>query len=205
MQVQPEYMLPKSLSEFYRAKQNQGAGFSVWSPSSPTSGIQSHAQGQPCKSHCSQKSSLPKASDPPEVNRDDADLDPEVKPNLQPNLIIIMESNINMKDQVPAWAETHTKRYQIPSVLRRITCFRNIREQGNLPSLAVTNIRSLGPKIQNFIQDLKLREITVALVTETWGKDDCKKYCHKILTMLELDGLGSVILNRKSRKVGGSL
>ena len=69
--------------------------------------------------------------------------------------------------------------------------------------MAVTNICSLGPKINNVIKGIKLREITVALVTETWGKYDCKKYCHKILTMLELDGLGSVSLNRKSRRGGG--
>ena len=82
-------------------------------------------------------------------------------------------------------------------------CFRNIQKQRHLPSLAVTNIRSLRPKIQNFIQDLKVREITVALVTETWGKDNRKKYCHKILNMFELDDIGMISLNRKAKERQG--
>ena len=97
---------------------------------------------------------------------DAAHLDPVVKPNLHPNLITNTESE-NINDEVPAWAELYTKRYQIPVVLKKITCFRNIQERGCLPSLAVTNICSLGPKINNVIQDIKLREITVTLLTKT--------------------------------------
>ena len=72
-----------------------------------------------------------------------------------------------------------------------------------LPSIAVTNIRSLGPKIQSFIQEMKMREISIACVTETWGKDDNLLYRKKILKMVELEGLGILSLNRKARRGGG--
>ena len=125
MQVQSKYLLSKSLSRYCRAKQNKGAGFSDWIPSSP-SWTQNHEQGQATNSHGSQQGS--KASDPPEDTRDAADLDPVVKPYLQPNLITITESE-NINDEVPTWAELYTKRYRIPAVLKKITCFRNIQER----------------------------------------------------------------------------
>ena len=86
MQVQSKYLLSKSLSRYCRAKQNKGAGFSGWIPSSP-SWTQNHEQGQATNSHGSQQG-------------DAADLDPVVKPYLQPNLITITESE-NINDEVP--------------------------------------------------------------------------------------------------------
>ena len=83
-----------------------------------------------------------------------------------------------MNYEVPAWAEPYMKRYWILAVLKKITCFRNIQERGCLPSLAVTNICSLGPKINNVIQDIKLREITIALITETWGRTIARNLDH---------------------------
>ena len=126
-----------------------------------------------------------------------------MKKNITSNLITLTKTVDHRDVQPPPWAEVYSPRYQIPQVLKRITCFKNIQEQGALPSIAVTNIRSLGPKIQNFIQDLKLREIDLALISETWGSDDKKGYRNKILAMLEMDGLGTISLNRKTRKGGG--
>ena len=39
-----------------------------------------------------------------------------------------------------------------------------------LPAFLVTNMRSLGPKFHNFITTFKNREVSLALLSETWGK-----------------------------------
>ena len=87
--------------------------------------------------------------------------------------------------------------------LRKITCFKEAEKSEFLPAILITNVRSLGPKIKHFIEELKLREITLAFLSETWGKDDNKKYRRKITSMLELQGLQTISLNRKTQRGGG--
>ena len=43
-----------------------------------------------------------------------------------------------------------------------------------------------------------MRNITVALLSETWGKSDNKKFQRKIEEMLEMEGYGSSCANRKN-------
>lgn len=95
------------------------------------------------------------------------------------------------------------KRSKSERVLRRITCFKNIEKIEFLPTVAATNIRSLGPKIQIFIQEFKMRELSKACLTETWGKDDKLTYRKKILKMVHREGLGILSLNRKTQRGGG--
>ena len=63
-------------------------------------------------------------------------------------------------------------RDQIPKTIKKLTCFKNVEISEFLPAISVTNVRSLRPKFQNFIQDFRMRELTIACITETWGKED---------------------------------
>ena len=58
-----------------------------------------------------------------------------------------------------------------------------------LPTVTVTNTRSLFPKIENFKNDLLEREVDVSLISEVWEKAEDLKHRHEITKMLELEGL----------------
>ena len=105
--------------------------------------------------------------------------------------------------QQPPWFEPYIRREPEPAQLVKITSFKDIEKCQFLPVILVTNVRSLGPKISNFILDFKMREVSVALVSETWGKADKKSYRLGILAMFEKEGLGTISLNRKTRRGGG--
>ena len=107
------------------------------------------------------------------------------------------ESNLNKH------MKTDHKKMQSDRTLRKITCFKNIEKCEFLPAIAVTNVRSLGPKVNTFIQDFKLRELSIACLTETWGKDDKLIYRKKILKMVHMEGLGILSRNRKTQRGGG--
>ena len=47
-----------------------------------------------------------------------------------------------------------------------------------------------------------MRNITVALVTETWGREDKKAYRDKLLCVFQEHGFKANSLNRKIRKSG---
>ena len=64
-------------------------------------------------------------------------------------------------------------------------------------------MRSLGPKIRNFIQDFRMRDISIAFLAETWGKEDRLEYRKKMLSLVQMEGLGIISLNRKVRRGGG--
>ena len=87
-------------------------------------------------------------------------------------------------------------------LLKKISCLKNVEKSEFLPSIFTTNVQSLGPKIVNFIEEIKMREITLALLSETWRKDDNLHYQRKITYMLELQGLNTVSLNKKTRRGG---
>ena len=103
----------------------------------------------------------------------------------------------------PSWWEPHVSREPGIRTLRKVTCFKNVEAGEFLPAIAVTNIRSLGPKIRSFMQDFRMRDLSVSLLTETWGKDDRASYRRKIIAMFEKEGLGIISLNRKVRRGGG--
>ena len=50
---------------------------------------------------------------------------------------------------------------------------------------------------------MKMRNITVALVTETWGREDKKAYRDKLLCVFQEHGFRALSLNRKTRRGGG--
>lgn len=63
--------------------------------------------------------------------------------------------------------EFNHSRVESDRTLQKITCFKNIEKCKFLQAVAVTNIRSLSPKINTCIQDFKMRELSSACLTET--------------------------------------
>ena len=73
-----------------------------------------------------------------------------------------------------------------------------------LPSISVSNMRSLIPKIQNFKVDVLEREISVALLSEVWEKAGCKKQKHEVEKMFQMDGLKYISTPRTYKRGGGA-
>ena len=72
-----------------------------------------------------------------------------------------------------------------------------------MPIIAVSNLRSLIPKIRNFAQDIHEREIGVGLLTEVWQKTDKKKHIFEIERLMHMEGLKYISTTRPSNKRGG--
>jgi hypothetical protein len=88
-------------------------------------------------------------------------------------------------------------------VFRKIMRNSRVAKSQELPTIATTNMRSIGPKIRNFTEDILQREITACFVSETWQKDGSKKFEAEIERMFELFGLKFVSCSRPSNKRGG--
>ena len=90
----------------------------------------------------------------------------------------------------PPWYEPPQKPYKYRKPVR-VTLRRDNRlEQSDyLPIIAVSNLRSLIPKIGNFVQDMKERDIGVNLLSEIWEKPGKRKHRFKIDQMLHMEGL----------------
>ena len=56
----------------------------------------------------------------------------------------------------------------------------------SLPVISVSNMRSLGPKLESLKTDIIEREISVTLISESWEKVGCKKQSHEIEKMFQL-------------------
>ena len=75
---------------------------------------------------------------------------------------------------------------------RTITTVKNdprIQASCYLPSIGVTNYRSLGPKVKNVIKDIMERQLSLILSSETWERTSNKKLKLELERMLELEGL----------------
>ena len=73
----------------------------------------------------------------------------------------------------------------------------------SLPTVAVTNFRSLEKKINNVKIDMIEREISILMCSETWQKDSNKRLKDSIDKLLEEDGLKFISCPRPSNKRGG--
>ena len=89
-------------------------------------------------------------------------------------------------------------------VLRPVNIL-NKREEASitLPTIAVTNFRSLQPKVENVKIDIIERDIDLLLGTETWQKDSNRILKSNIEKMFEEDGLNFISCPRPSTKRGG--
>ena len=72
-----------------------------------------------------------------------------------------------------------------------------------LPTIAVTNFRSLEPKVENVKTDIIEREIDLLLGTETWHKESNKRLKSHVEKMFEENGLNFISCPRPSTKRGG--
>ena len=107
----------------------------------------------------------------------------------------------------PAWYEQYrpTIRHNTAK-MNNITVKRSNKQLGgiSLPTVSVSNLRSLGPKLYSFKNDLIQREISVALCSEVWEKTNSKKYQFEIEKMLQMEGLKYISTPRTTKRGGGA-
>ena len=72
-----------------------------------------------------------------------------------------------------------------------------------LPTIAVTNYRSLQSKIKNVTTDILERDLSIVLSSETWEQNSNKKLKLEVEKMCELEGLEFISCPRPSSKRGG--
>ena len=73
----------------------------------------------------------------------------------------------------------------------------------SLPTVAVTNFRSLEPKVNNVATDILERELDILMGSETWQQDSNKTLKASIEKLLEEHGLAFKSCPRPSTKRGG--
>ena len=85
------------------------------------------------------------------------------------------------------------------------TVNRDPRIQGSchLPTIGVTNYRSLGPKIKSVTTDILERDLSIVLSSETWEQNSNSKLKLEVEKMCELEGLEFISCPRPSNKRGG--
>ena len=124
---------------------------------------------------------------------------PVLEPWVQPDVCY---------EDPPAWYEAYNPRIRDPrqSRLNRITIKRDNRFVigESLPIIAVSNLRSLAPKLNNFKQDMIEREISVGLLSEVWEKASCRKQQYEMEKMLQMDGLKYISTPRTTKRGGGA-
>ena len=104
----------------------------------------------------------------------------------------------------PVWYEQvqKKKQFRIP-VRKTIRRDSRLEKSCKLPVISVSNLRSLMPKVNSFIEDMHLRNIGVALLSEVWTKAQKKKDIFEIDRMLNMEGLKYISTPRPSAKRGG--
>ena len=104
----------------------------------------------------------------------------------------------------PSWYEPHHKSYRsrkpVRTTLRRDN---RLKESIELPIIAVSNLRSLMPKVNNFVRDIHERDIGVALLSEVWEQKSKKKHVFEVDKMLYMEGLKYISTPRPTGKRGG--
>ena len=103
----------------------------------------------------------------------------------------------------PVWHEQHSQREDIPPVRQTVKRNSKLLECLSLPIIAVSNVRSLLPKINNFKTDVLEREIGLSLLSEIWEVKGKKKHASEVTKMLEIEGLKYISTPRASYKRGG--
>ena len=120
-----------------------------------------------------------------------------------PVIVNIFQTNLHSYPP-PAWFDTPQKPYKHRKPVR-VTLRRDNRlgQSQYLPIIAVTNIRSLVPKIGNFAEDMKERDIGLNLLSEIWEKPGKRKHKFKIDQMLHMEGLKYISTPRPPARRGG--
>ena len=104
----------------------------------------------------------------------------------------------------PPWYEHAMKHKKVRIPVRKtIRRDNRLAKSNQLPVIAVSNLRSLMPKVNSFIEDMHQRDIGLALLTEVWEKAQKKKHIFQIDKMLHMEGLKYISTPRPSSKRGG--
>ena len=119
-----------------------------------------------------------------------------------------VSQNMTQCDSPPAWYDEYIPGVIDPrqSKLNRKTIRRDNRLliTEALPILSVSNLRSFWPKQNNFKEDLKMRDISCAMLSEVWEKANCRKQQFEIEKMLNMDGLKYISTPRITKRGGGA-
>ena len=73
----------------------------------------------------------------------------------------------------------------------------------SLPSIMVANVRSLFPKLEAVIAEIKEMDVTVSLLSEVWEDSENKQHANMVKTALEINGLCYISTPRPDRRGGG--
>ena len=74
----------------------------------------------------------------------------------------------------------------------------------DLPTLTVSNMRSLFPKIRNYTLDFLERSVDVGICCEIWEKKEDKIHLKEIEHLLEMHGLSYHSSTRPNQRGGGT-
>ena len=74
----------------------------------------------------------------------------------------------------------------------------------SLPVVSVSNLRSLWPKLNSFVDDMKLRDISCSMLSEVWQKANSKKQSFELEKLLHLDGIKYISTPRLYKRGGGA-
>ena len=72
----------------------------------------------------------------------------------------------------------------------------------SLPILSVSNLRSFWPKVNSFKNDMAMRDISCAMLSEVWEKANCRKQQFELEKMLNIDGLKYISTPRITKRGG---
>ena len=104
----------------------------------------------------------------------------------------------------PVWYEQYVPRpASIPSTRRTIRRDNRFEKCDMLPTVSVPNTRSIFPKINNFVQDMRMRSISLALTSETWHRESKKRHKNDIERLLNMEGMKFISAARGGGRRGG--
>ena len=94
-------------------------------------------------------------------------------------------------------------RDRLQSALHHIQTNKRVAMSSELPTIAITNFRSLGPRVHSVKDDILLRGIEVQICSETWERQSNKKLKSDIEELFEMHGLQYILCPRPNKKRGG--
>ena len=104
----------------------------------------------------------------------------------------------------PVWFEEYIPRpANLPCIRQTIRRDNKYEKCGMLPSISVPNARSIFPKARNFIQDMRMRDLSLVIMSETWQRETKRKHKNEIERMLFMEGLKFISTTRPGGRRGG--
>ena len=104
----------------------------------------------------------------------------------------------------PVWYEQYEPRAaSIPCTRRTLRRDNRFEKCDMLPSVLVTNTRSIFPKINNFVHDMRMRSISVSLISEIWLKESKKRHKNKMERLLYMEGMKFISTAKPGGRRGG--